>query len=65
MGSLFSVLRAILDWGAVGGNSQGRKGRVRTCFFVMEGSVVVLGVGSVEGNGCRWGDIRCKGVATC
>ena len=38
---------------------------MRTYVFVMEGSCVGLGVDIVEGNGCRWGYIGCKGVATC
>ena len=41
----------------------GKVGREGAYVFVMEGGLS-LGVGSVEGNGCRWGYVRCNGVAT-
>ena len=58
MGSVFSVLRAKSDRGV------GIFGKVGAYGFVMEGSSFALGVKSVEGNGCRWGYIRCTGVST-
>ena len=60
MDSVFRVLRAKLDQGVV---VFGKVGRERAYVFVMEG-IFGLGVGSVEGNGCRWGYVRCTGVAT-